>query len=879
MIGQTLSHYKILEEISRGGMGIVYRALDIKLNRDVALKVLPPELVSDRERKERFVREAQAAAALKHPNIAVVHEIDEIDGTTFIAMELIEGGKLGDMIAKGPISVSQALSWATEIVDGLSRAHEKGIVHRDLKPGNLMITEDGHIKIIDFGLAKLTEPRARDDSDADTAFRAKTEAGTVMGTISYMSPEQARGETVDHRSDIFSFGIILYEMLTGELPFKGSDQLSVWNAITEKDPPPMRAVPADLDRIVRRALAKRAAERFQTSADLLAELTVQKRQSDSDITVERAATSPPTSNKMMLALVAIAFVGIIAVAALFLNRVPDQGGLRIGATRQLTFEPGLELHPTLSPDGTLVAYSAGPPFQRRLYVRQIDGERTIPLTEDFPGSHRWPQWSPDGTRILFQSGGSIYVVPSLGGTPRVVVSGDVTDRAGSAVWSPDGERFAYARANRIYIQSVVGNEVSEVGAVSVPSNRRQLHSLRWSPDGKWLAFVEANITFIFGAVIGNVAPTVLWIISTSGGEPTPVTDRDAMRMSPVWMPDSRRLLFVSNQGGGRDVYSVAVEPATGGTGIPIRLTTGLNAHTIDLSPDGKTLALSEFVPRANVWSVPITDDAVTSAAVEQVTSGSEFIEGVVVSPDGQWLAFDSDRSGTQEIYKIPMGGGVPQKLTSGPGDKFLWSAGGDQLTYHAYVGDEPDIYLVASDGSSIQQVTNHPAHERQPGISPDGNHVVFTSFEAGEAQLVVMSKDSETGAWTSRRQLASTGGAAQWSPDGRRVLFRSGQALYVIPAEGGEPEKLMESDELSLATGIWSPDGQSIYYRAYEGNNTTTFWSIPAAGGTPRLLARLDDPKHQTRGAIQFGTDGKKLYFSILEQESDIALAELVPTP
>ena len=239
MIGRTLSHYRILEEISRGGMGIVYKALDLKLNREVAVKVLPPELVSDPDRKRRFVQEAPAAAALKHPNIAVVYEIDEVDGVDFIAMELIEGEKLSDLLQRGTLTPERAVRIVTEVADGLTKAHSKGIVHRDIKPANIMVTEDGHIKIIDFGLAKLVEPLPENAAEAQTRGRSETSVGQVMGTLAYMSPEQTRGQDVDHRSDIFSLGVVFYEMLTGDLPFTAPSAAEVPHAIINDPAPPL----------------------------------------------------------------------------------------------------------------------------------------------------------------------------------------------------------------------------------------------------------------------------------------------------------------------------------------------------------------------------------------------------------------------------------------------------------------------------------------------------------------------------------------------------------------------------------------------------------------------------------------------------------------
>ena len=294
MISKTLSHYEILEEISRGGMGVVYRARDVKLNRDVALKVLRSDLVVDDERKRRFVQEAQAAAALKHPNIAVVYEIDDVDDVTFIAMELIEGQNLGDLLARGRIPLSRALTLLVEIADALSAAHEKGIVHRDLKPANIMVTEDGHAKIIDFGLAKLLELPGGESSKMATLVKGDTRDGQVMGTLSYMSPEQARGQAVGHRTDIFSFGIVLHEMLTGELPFKAESAAEMPHAIIHDAPAPLGAAVSgvsarELERIADKCLAKDPEERCQTAKDLFIDLRRVKRDSESEPSVDRRA--------------------------------------------------------------------------------------------------------------------------------------------------------------------------------------------------------------------------------------------------------------------------------------------------------------------------------------------------------------------------------------------------------------------------------------------------------------------------------------------------------------------------------------------------------------------------------------------------------------
>ena len=328
MIGQTLSHYKILSEIGRGGMGIVYRGLDMNLDREVALKVLPPELVADSERKQRFIREAKAAAKLEHPHIGVVHEIGEADGTTFIAMELIQGKTLRDLLQTGRLELTQALDIAIDVTEGLARAHDKGIVHRDLKPANIMRTDDGHTKIIDFGLAKLREPLANEGSEAETALK-DTEPGKVMGTVSYMSPEQARGKEVDPRSDLFAFGIVLQEMLTGRPPFRGESGVETLNAILKEPAPriPTTDVPdevvGDLQRILDKCLAKDPEERHQTAKGLLVDLRAVRRSLESGSFIQPAPPEKTRIGRVLLPLGALAVVAALVFAL-------DLGGLRSG---------------------------------------------------------------------------------------------------------------------------------------------------------------------------------------------------------------------------------------------------------------------------------------------------------------------------------------------------------------------------------------------------------------------------------------------------------------------------------------------------------------------------------------------------------------------
>ncbi|MGH9390102.1 MAG: protein kinase domain-containing protein, partial [Vicinamibacteria bacterium] len=319
MIGRTLSHYQILDEISRGGMGIVYRALDLKLNREVAVKVLPSELVADSDRRRRFVQEAQAAAALNHPHIAVVHEIDEADGVTFMAMELLGGEKLSETLSRGPLPIARALELALGAAEGLARAHDKGIVHRDVKPANLIVTDDGHIKIIDFGLAKLVEPLREPPSEARTAVRGETDAGVILGTVSYMSPEQARGDRVDHRTDVWSLGVVLYEMLTGRAPFQGTSATDTLSAILRDPMPrPPLAGGEELQRILDKCLAKDRNHRYQGMRDLAVDLRAARFRLESGAL---ARTMIPTGRKLWALAAALA---VLVIGGLYVSRrAPD----------------------------------------------------------------------------------------------------------------------------------------------------------------------------------------------------------------------------------------------------------------------------------------------------------------------------------------------------------------------------------------------------------------------------------------------------------------------------------------------------------------------------------------------------------------------------
>jgi eukaryotic-like serine/threonine-protein kinase len=880
--------YRIERELGSGGMATVYLARDLRHDRLVALKVMKSEIVAT-VGADRFVREIRTTAGLKHPHILPLFDSGDAGSALFYVMPYIDGESLRARIRRdGALPVGETVRILRDVADGLAYAHAQDVVHRDVKPDNVLLS-GSHAFLADFGIARALE-------SAGPADQTMTATAVVAGTPVYMSPEQIAGQRhLDHRADVYAFGVMAYEMLAGVPPFEGT-AASVLTAHLTGTPVPLssrrRDIPPALSALVMKCLEKKPEDRWQHTSDVLAALTALAAPGDTGPSTRAMVTT----RGLALTLGSAAAIAILAfVAWQIVNTRSVSLPLTIGSMKHITRDPGLELDPAISPDGRTVAYAAGPPGKRRLYIRQIEDGRPIALTEEgVAESQRRPDWSPDGTRIVFQAGqqglgvrpaartGTLYTVPALGGTPTLLLPPSPDGVALTPVWSPDGTRIAYAGEAGLFLIP------AQPGGTPTPilRSRQNLHSPRWSPDGLKLVYVRGGAFFALGEdQLGNVETSAIHVVVIATGADQTITTGEWLDTSPAWTADGRGLLFVSNRSGGRDVFHTRV----GGSGTPEgpvdRVTSGLNAHSISLSKDGKVLAYSSLTFRANIWSAPIRAKGVaTTADATQITFGSEKTEKLVLSPDGQWLAYDSDRSGNPDIWKLRLGNAEPQQVTRDPANEFAndWSPSGDQILFHAIRGEtRRDVLAVTADGTRLQTVVATPAEEQHGSWSPDGHRIAFSGGDTiGERYDVhVTTRPNKDAPWGAPRRLTTASGVdPKWSPDGRSILYVRRGEVHLIDADGSNDRPLvsgLEDAGPALAQyAVWSRDGRTVYVKAASNERRATIWSVPVAGGAPRLIMRFDDPSRPSLRR-EFATDGTRLYFTIAQDESDVWIVEI----
>jgi Tol biopolymer transport system component len=880
MIGKIISHYQILEQLGEGGMGVLYKAEDTKLKRTVALKFLPPELIRDPEAKNRFIHEAQAASSLDHPNICTIYEINETeDGKLFIAMACYEGQTLKNMIKDERLKIKETIDIAIQIAHGLKKAHEKGIVHRDIKPANIFITNEGVVKILDFGLAKL---------HGQTKI---TKVGTTLGTVAYMSPEQASGENVDQRTDIWSSGVILYEMLSGQLPFKGEYESAMIYSILHEEPKPLirfrSGLFEQLEQIVNRALIKNPNERYQHAEELLFDLKSLKNEP-----VQQPAEKKQSLqiSKPLLSTLAI-FLLIIILGVVYFNIRPDERKVfQIKFTSPLTTSPGLEQDPSWSPEGTRLAYTSDENGNMDIWVMQTAAGQRMNLTKDFTAYDGKPAWSPDGEWIAFVSerdGGGIYIMPALGGIPKRIIALSFAislSRIGSipyVSWSPDGSELAYAVAGSLYtIASAGGSPVKMplpptglIAGYSEPA---------WSPDGKRIACT--------GFVAEGVATSQIWSLHPNKSDAVPVTEGKYLDHNPIWSTDGRHLFFISDRGGSFDVWWIQVNKRGEPDGDAQPLTAGAGVGAIALSNDGTSIAFTKVVDRSNIWSIPIVHDrAVTLAEALEHTSENNYIESVAISPDGEWIAFDSNRRGNMDIWLMHKDGGEVRTLTTNPAHDWCpyWSSDGENIIFHSMRTGNRDLFVIPVGGGALTRLTNHPAEDLLPVWSPDGSTIAFLSNRSGNMDAWLMS--SGGGEFRQLTFNETQDLAVTWAPDSKQIVFCSNRTghyelfllpeiLFNVPKKKRQLTQLTHGKWTIINTVYWTPDGETIYSYGVggPGERGANLWAISATDGSARPL--IDFQGSLKEPSYSLSSDGKRIYFPLWERIGDLWLADLSST-
>ena len=870
-----LGDCEILSVVGEGGMGEVYRARDDRLQREVAIKVLPDSVAGDKDRLRRFEQEARAAAALNHPNILSVYQFGSTDtGAPYVVMELLQGQTLRERLMAGVVPVRKAVDYAQQITRGLAAAHDRGIIHRDLKPENLFITRDGVVKILDFGLAKLV---SSDSATQNTVTQLGSQAGAVIGTMGYMAPEQVRGQTVDQRCDIFSLGAVLYEMISGQRAFHGDTQADTVSAILKEDPPELTEqaakVPPALARIVQRCLEKDPAERFQSARDLGFNLELLSSASSSSSGTVPAIQEPRRQARIWMwsmAALVLLMAGAIGFFAAHLQKPASRGPV---ALRRLTDFVGMEEFPALSPDGRAVAFTADFTGRRQIWVRLLGGGTPLQITKD-EVDHQSPRWSADSAALIYftpaadaQGQGTIWEVPALGGAPHPLVT---SVSAGDL--SHDGKHLASLRASEGHLElAVADRDGSNPRTVTRLEPDFVYSDIRWSPDDRLIAFQRGR-TFDYD---------VLYVPS-QGGEMKPLT-RDGNPLSGfTWLPDSSGVIYASSRGS-----TVLYLPTTnlwsvhlGGKDLR-QLTFGeFSYESPDLDSKGNLVATRTRM-QFDIWKYPVGGSARDNVArAVQITHQTGAVHTPTLSPNDQEVAYLSDSGGRGNIWVLNLQNGQTRQVTFEQDPRValgvpVWSPDGKYISFvkRGLTGWNVDLWLENPDGTNARKVADSGGWACW---SLDSRWLYYSPPSQNGFRIEKISP--EGGSPTVVREDALKPAVG---PDGtlyfgiNLATLNGVQGLEIRAArpETGEPRTVVRIPGARMSPAVMqpviSPDGKWLALLLLDGT-TSNIWMQPTDGGEMRQVTDFGKQATFITRRVSWSSDGKSIFAAVGKGEADI---------